>query len=125
MKENRNVYYKARIWVDEEGILHGISVCNQQLPMGLMNELNTKMHEVIDTANGKYEWRRTFYNFIHCGVEYLQYIPENFTPNYSMCKRCCFWNEGGKICNHPHYLDGGKGVCHYPYRKVKEGHNEG
>lgn len=51
MKENRNVNYKARLWVDEKGKLHGISFANRQIPMGLFKALNDAMH---DSDEGRY-----------------------------------------------------------------------
>lgn len=29
MKTNKNVNYKARLWLDEDGELHGVSFANQ------------------------------------------------------------------------------------------------
>ena len=57
MKENKNVNYKTRLWVDEEGELRCISFANQQIPMGLFNALNKAMQEVVDTFNGKNAWK--------------------------------------------------------------------
>ena len=44
METNRNVNYKARLWLDEKDELHGVSFANQQIPMGLFNALNKAMH---------------------------------------------------------------------------------
>ena len=40
MKENKNVNYKARLWIDENSELHGISFANRQIPLGLFDMLN-------------------------------------------------------------------------------------
>ena len=53
MKENKNVNYKARLWIDENSELHGISFANQKIPLGLFDELNKAMHEVVNSFNGK------------------------------------------------------------------------
>ena len=56
MKANKNVNYKARLWVDEKGELHGLSFANQQIPFRLLDALNNAMHEVVDSFNGKTYW---------------------------------------------------------------------
>lgn len=56
MKKNKNVNYKTRLWVDEEGELQCISFADQQIPMGLFNALNKAMQEVVDRFNGKTSW---------------------------------------------------------------------
>ena len=60
MKTNKNVNYKARLWADEKGELHGVSFGNRQIPMGLFGALNTAMHEVVDTFNGKNAWKENY-----------------------------------------------------------------
>lgn len=56
MKENKNVNYKARLWLDEKDELHGLSFANTQVPMGLFGSLNNAIHEVVDRFNGKTSW---------------------------------------------------------------------
>ena len=56
METNRNVNYKARLWLDEKDELHGVSFANQQIPMGLFNAINKAIHEVVDRFNGKTSW---------------------------------------------------------------------
>lgn len=56
MKENKNVNYKARLWLDEDGELHGLSFANKQVPMGLFGALNNAIHDFVDRFNGKTSW---------------------------------------------------------------------
>ena len=113
MKDNKKVYYKARLWVDEKGELHGISVSNQQIPMGLFKALNDAMHEVVDSFNGKTAWKETYIKFTDNGKRYEQF---DGTDANTPCNDCVF---RGKQCRHPYYLDGSKGYCGKPYREVK------
>ena len=113
MKPNKNVNYKARLWVDEKGELHGVSFANQQIPMGLQDELNKAMHGVVDKCNGKTAWKETYIKFTHNGKRYEQFDgKDKNTP----CNECVFCE---KHCQHPHYHDGTKGCCGKPYREVK------
>ena len=113
MKENKNVNYKARLWVDEKGKLHGISFANRQIPMGLFKTLNDAMHEVVDRLNGKTAWKENYIKFTSNGKRYEQFDGKDAnTP----CADCVF---RGKQCQHPHYHDGSKGYCGKPYREVK------
>ena len=114
MTENKNVNYKARLWVDEKGKLHGISFANQQIPLGLFDMLNKAMHEVVDTFNGKNSWKENYIKFTSNGKRYEQFDGKNAKDP---CIDCVFLN---KRCQHPHYLDGTKGYCGKPYREVKE-----
>ena len=114
MKENRNVNYKVRLWVDEKGKLHGISFANRQIPMGLFKSLNDVMHEVVDRFNGKTSWKERYIKFTdNNGKRYEQFDGKDAnTP----CADCVF---RGKRCQHPHYHDGSKGYCGKPYREVR------
>lgn len=114
MKPNQNVNYKARLYVDENGELHGISFANQQIPMRLLDALNKAMHDVVDSFNGKTAWKETYIKFTDNGKRYEQYDGEN--PN-TPCDGCVF---SGLYCRHPHYYDGTKGYCGKPYREVTE-----
>ena len=112
MKENKNVYYKARLWVDE-GELHGLSFANQQIPIGLLEALNNAMHEVVDRFNRKNTWKENYIKFTYNGKRYEQFDGKDTnTP----CNDCVF---SGIHCQHPHYHDGSKGYCGKPYRVVK------
>ena len=114
MKENRNVNYKVRLWVDEDGDLHGVSFANQQIPMDLFDALNNAMHEVVDSFNGKTSWKKKYIKFTDNGKIYEQFDGKDAnTP----CNDCVF---RGIHCQHPHYHDGSKGYCGKPYREVKE-----
>ena len=114
MKANKNVNYKARLWVDEKGELHGLSFANQQIPFRLLDALNNAMHEVVDSFNGKTYWQEKYIKFTHNGKRYEQFDGEDTnTP----CKDCVF---RGIHCQHPHYLDDSKGYCGKPYREVKQ-----
>ena len=114
MTENKNVNYKARLWIDENGELHGISFTNRQIPLGLFDMLNKAMHEVVDTFNGKNSWKENYIKFTSNGKRYEQFDGKNAKDP---CIDCVFLN---KRCQHPHYLDGTKGYCGKPYREVKE-----
>ena len=115
MKENKNVYYKARLWIDENGELHSISFTNRQIHMGLLDALNKAMHEVVDTYNGKTSWKENYIKFTDNGKRYEQFDGNDKIP----CYDCVFQGKPGH-CQHPHYLDGTKGYCGKPYREVKE-----
>ena len=114
MKENKNVNYKARLWIDKKGELHGLSFANQQIPFRLLDALNEAMHEVVDSFNGKNAWKENYIKFTDNGKRY-----EQFDGKYadSPCLDCVF---GSRNCQHPHYYDGTKGYCRKPYREVKE-----
>lgn len=119
MKENKNVNYKARLWMDEKGELHGISFGNRQVPMGLFGALNNAMHEVVDTFNGKNAWKENYIKFTDNGKRYEQFDGKDAnTP----CTDCVF--RGLVQCKHPHFFDGTKGHCVKPYREVKESMEE-
>ena len=114
MKENKNVNYKARLWIDGNGELHSISFANRQIPMGLFKALNDAMHEVVNSFNGKNYWKENYIKFTENGKRYEQFDGNDKRP----CYDCVF---GGKDhCQHPHYYDGSKGYCGKPYREVKE-----
>lgn len=114
MEWNRNVNYKARLWVDEKGELHGLSFANRQIPMDLMDKLNKAMHGVVAECNGKTAWKETYIKFSDNGKRYEQFDGKDAnTP----CNDCVFC---GKHCQHPHYYDGTKGLCGKPYREIKE-----
>ena len=114
MKENKNVNYKARLWIDEEGKLHGVSFGNKQIPMGLFKELNNAIHNVVDTF--KTSWKENYIKFNYNGKRYEQFDGKD---DNMPCKDCVF---GGyhTPCQHPHYLDGTKGYCGKPYREINE-----
>ena len=116
MKTNKNVNYKARLWVDEEGELHGLSFGNQQIPMGLFNALNIAMHEVVDRFNGKTAWKENYIKFTHNGKRYEQFDGKDAK---NPCIDCVFLS---KRCQHPHYHDGSKGYCGKPYRELTYSH---
>lgn len=116
MKENKNVNYKARLWIDENGELHGISFANRQIPLGLFDMLNKAMHEVVDTVNGKTSWKENYIKFTSNGKRYEQFDGSDVNIP---CNDCIFRGNPGH-CQHPHYLDGTKGYCGKPYREVKE-----
>ena len=113
MKANKNVNYKARLWVDEKGELHGLSFANQQIPFRLLDALNNAMHEVVDSFNGKTYWKEKYIKFTHNGKRYEQFDGKD---DNIPCYDCVF----GRDCQHPHYYDGTKGRCGKPYREVKE-----
>ena len=112
MKTNRKIYYKACLWIDEEGELHGQSFANQQIPGPLLNALNNAMLKVVDTCNGKTAWKENYIKFTDNGKRYEQFDGEAKIP----CIDCVF---SGTDCQHPHYHDGSKGYCQKPYREVK------
>ena len=116
MKKNKNVNYKARLWMDETGELYGISFSNRQIPMWLFGALNDAMHEVVDRFNGKTSWQENYIKFNHNGKRYEQFDGKD---DNMPCKDCVF---GGyhTPCQHPHYLDVSKGYCRKPYREVNE-----
>lgn len=114
MTENKNVNYKARLWVDENGELHGLSFANRQIPMGLFKALNDAMHEVVDAFNGKTSWKENYIKFTDNGKRYEQFDGNDKIP----CYDCVFRDKDH--CQHPHYYDGTKGYCGKPYREVKE-----
>ena len=116
MKENKNVNYKVRLWVDENGELHGISFTNNKIPLGLFDMLNKAMHEVVDTVNGKTSWKENYIKFTDNGKRYEQFDGNDVNIP---CNDCIFRGNPGH-CQHPHYLDGTKGYCGKPYREVKE-----
>ena len=115
MKANKNVNYKARLWVDKKGELHGLSFANQQIPFRLLDALNNAMHEVVDSFNGKTYWQEKYIKFTHNGKRYEQFDGKD--ANIS-CYDCVFRDK--QHCKHPHYYDGTKGCCRKPYREVKE-----
>ena len=82
MTENKNVNYKARLWIDENGELHGISFANRQIPLGLFDMLNKVMHEVVDTVNGKNSWKENYIKFTDNGKRYEQFDGNNKIPCY-------------------------------------------
>ena len=113
MKENTRVNFKAHLWMDEEGELHGLSFFNQRISIGLFNALNNAMHEVVATFNGKNAWKENYIKFTANGKRYEQFDGKDAnTP----CNDCVFLS---KHCQHPHYHDGSKGYCGKPYREVK------
>ena len=115
MKDNKKVYYKARLWVDEKGELHGLSFTNPLIPTGLLNALNKAMHEVVDTYNWKNTWKENYIKFTDNGKRYEQFDGKDAnTP----CNDCVFLGKDCH-CQHPHYHDGSKGYCGKPYREVK------
>ena len=65
--------HKARLWVDEDGELHGLSFANQQIPMDLLDALNKAMHEVVDRFNGKTSWKENYVKFTDNGKRYEQF----------------------------------------------------
>ena len=97
MKENRNVNYKARLWVDEKGKLHGISFANRQIPMELFKALNDAMHEVVDRFNGKTSWKERYIKFTdNNGKRYEQFDGKDAnTP----CADCVFLGGGYFVKN--------------------------
>ena len=115
MKENKNVNYKARLWIDEEGILHGVSFGNRQIPMWLFGALNDAMHNVVDYFNGKTSWKENYIKFTDNGKRYEQFDGED---DKNPCKDCVF--RGPVQCKHPHFFDGSKGYCGKPYREINE-----
>ena len=115
MKENKNVNYKVRLWIDENGELHGLSFANRQIPMGLFKALNDAMHEVVDAFNGKTSWKENYIKFTDNGKRYEQFDGNDVNIP---CNDCIFRGNPGH-CQHPHYLDGTKGYCGKPYREVK------
>ena len=114
MKKNKKVYYKAHLWIDENVELHGLTVTNRLIPMGLLNALNKAMHEVVDSFNGKTSWKENYIKFTHNGKRYEQFDGKDAN---SPCTDCVFL---GKHCQHPHYQDGSKGYCGKPYREVRK-----
>lgn len=114
MTLNKNVNYKARLWMDENGELHGISFANRQIPMGLLDALNNAMHDVVDSFNGKNTWKEHYIKFTDGGKRYEQFDGNSEMP----CNDCVFLNKSSN-CQHPHYHDGSKGYCGKPYREVK------
>lgn len=115
MKDNKKVYYKARLWVDEKGELHGLSFANPLIPTGLLDALNKAMCEVVDTYNWKNTWKETYIKFTDNGKRYEQF---DGTDANTPCNDCVFLGKDCH-CQHPHYLDGSKGYCGKPYREVK------
>lgn len=114
MTPNKNVNYKARLWVDENAELHISSFANKHIPKGLFDIFDRAMHEVVDRFNGKTSWKENYIKFTDNGKRYEQFDGEDTnTP----CKDCVF---RGTHCQHPHYHDGTKGYCGKPYREVKE-----
>ena len=73
MKQNKNVNYKARLWVDEKGELHALSFANQQIPYGLFDALNKAIHEVVGSFNGKNDWKENYIKFTDNGKRYEQF----------------------------------------------------
>ena len=113
MKANKNVNYKARLWVDDKGELHGLSFANEQIPYSLLNALNNAMHEVVNSFNGLNLWKENYIKFTYNGKRYEQFDGKDAnTP----CNDCVF---RGQYCQHPHYYDLTKGYCEKPYREVK------
>lgn len=112
--KNKNVNYKARLWVDENSELHGLSFGNNQIPLGLFDALNEAMHEVVDRFNGKTAWKENYIKFTDNGKRYEQFDGKDAKDP---CIDCIFLS---KQCQHPHYHDGSKGYCGKPYREVKE-----
>jgi len=110
--------FKAKIegdWNDPDGI-RVTSFANRLIPLGLFKALNDAVHEVIDTYNGKFYWRKLYIKFDDKdGTRYEQYDgPDENSP----CTGCVFLRD--KICQHPHKWDGSKGFCNNPYRIAKE-----
>lgn len=91
MKENKNVNYKARLWMDETGELYGISFSNRQIPMWLFGALNDAMHEVVDRFNGKTSWKENYIKFNYNGKIYEQHCNNDIGSHI----RCvdCFCNN--------------------------------
>ena len=73
MKENKNVNYKARLWIDENGELLGISFAIQKIPLGLFDALNKAMHEVVNSFNGKNSWKENYIKFTDNGKRFEQF----------------------------------------------------
>ena len=110
MKENKHVYYKARVWMDDKGDLHGLAFANKQIPTELICSLYKAMYEVVDSFNGKTSWKENYIKFTDKGKRYEQFDDEDAnTP----CASCVFY---GKRCQHPHYYY--KGYCEKPYKEV-------
>jgi hypothetical protein len=103
----RNVY-KCEVIIDDEGELHISSYENRQISHGLLDSLNTAVHEIADKYNGKADWKKSYIQFTEDGKTYMQFDKPIGTK--FACDACCFYKkENG--CTHPHYLDGTKGVC--------------
>lgn len=114
MKVNKYVYYKARLWMDEKGELHGISFANERIPMRLLNALNMAMHEAVNNFNGLNLWKNNYIKFTYNGKRYEQFDSKDVNIP---CNDCVF---RGEHCKHPHFYDLSKGYCEKPYREVKE-----
>lgn len=95
-------------------ILHGLSLANKQIPMGLLAALNKAMHEVVNCFNGRASWKENYIKFTENGKRYEQFDGNDANMP---CNDCVF---GGNTCQHPHYYDGYKGYCGKPYREAKE-----
>ena len=113
MKKNKNVYYSAHLWVDEDGELHCMSFENQRIPILLFDALNYAVHEVMDRFRGKTSWKEEYIKFSDNGKRYEQFDGKDANMP---CNDCVFL---GKHCQHPHFLDGTRGYCGKPYREVK------
>ena len=73
MKKNKNGYYSAHLWVDEDGKLHCMSFENQQIPILLFDALNYAVHEVMDRFQGKTSWKEEYIKFTDNGKRYEQF----------------------------------------------------
>lgn len=111
MKKNRNVNYKVRLRIDENGELHYIPFANQQIPLGLFKSLTRAIHEVVDIFNRKTTWKENYIKFTYNFKRYEQFDGKN---NNTPCSDCVFC---GISCQHPYYDT--KGFCGKPYREVK------
>lgn len=107
MKKNKNNIYKCKITYNDDNTISIISFVNQQIPFALFDELNKAVHNVRETYNGENSWKDFYIHFEHEGHSYKQIN----SPIVNCCKNCVFENKNSLRCEHPHYMDGTKGVC--------------
>ena len=94
----RNTIYKCRISYDDFGRAKITSFENREIPGGLFNQLNTKVHEAVRAYNGDSDWIKQYIRFEKDEIKYKQI---DTTDKVLPCSGCCFNTRFG--CGHPHF----------------------
>lgn len=112
----RKGIYKAKVELDDNGKLKITSYVNRRIPAVFRWDINNAMQEIAKRFNGELDWQEKFIRFTHDGVTYEQ------VPSDKYCEGCVFCeHKNGINCQHPHYLDGSKGICEKKiYVKIKD-----
>lgn len=112
----KEAIFKVRLSFEDDGRVKAVSYTNRLIPLGVFEQIHNAVHEAVAEMNGDYDWR-TKLNLCEDdeGNTYCQFIPKS-SGKYQ-CEMCCFCTENYK-CSHPYYLNGKKGKCDHPYKKI-------